>query len=381
MATATEKDKVLLRNFLHLVCAVDLASRRSTSTSRAKRFDEHILKYLETLRSVFDHHFVPNHHLSLHLEECLLNFGPVHAWWAFPFERFNGLISRLNTNHKPGALMFLIPINPALIEITLDKMPSTFLRYFYIGAGLRNVIASYHWPDDDAYQRMLVAFRAAFRDQTQGSHTTIPFLTGEGMESESLPYDEKREVVLPRHVYDGILMRVSTPTASSSFQSIYSPTRTRVPRLYDRAVPLSSYKHHGVTYATAEGQLRNSFIVFDHPNPSPSIHSPHFPCAGQISKIFLHGRAADGKRLFEPMFVVDVYEGLSADHARADPYRLYKDLQTRLFYNRFEGSQVVVAIQDIRAHFAAYFYVPAEIPVECIVVRSLDRVSTRPHSS
>ena len=114
--TATEKDKVLLRNFLHLVCAVDLASKRSMSISRAKRFDQHILKYLETLRSVFDHHFIPNHHLSLHLQECLLAFGPVHAWWAFPFERFNGLLSRLNTNHKPSAFFSLTSICLARIE-------------------------------------------------------------------------------------------------------------------------------------------------------------------------------------------------------------------------------------------------------------------------
>ena len=234
------------------------------------------------------------------------------------------------------------------------------------------MITNYHWPVSDVYQRMLAAFRAAFREQMQGSFATIPFPIGV-VESEPLPYDKKKEVGLSRSVYDGLLARVSTPAAP--FQSIFSPTHSPIPRLYDRAVPLSSYKHQGITYAAANAQLRNSFILFDHPDPS-SPQSPHFPCAGQISKIFLHGRLADGRRMFEPIFVVDVYQGLSAEHARADPYRIYKDLQTRLFYNSFEERQVVLARQDIRAHFAAYFYVPPEILVECVVARSLDRVST-----
>jgi hypothetical protein len=29
-------------------------------------------------------------------------FGPMRGWWAFPFERFNGQIQHLSTNHKVG---------------------------------------------------------------------------------------------------------------------------------------------------------------------------------------------------------------------------------------------------------------------------------------
>ncbi|KAI1784022.1 hypothetical protein LXA43DRAFT_902409 [Ganoderma leucocontextum] len=347
--TATAKDKVLLLNFLHLVCAVDLASRRTMSDARARRFDQHILKYLETLKTIFDHHLVPNHHLSLHLEECLRAFGPVHAWWAFPFERFNGLLARFNTNYKP------------------QEMPLTFLRYFYIGTGLRGLIEGYPWPDSDIYQRMLASFGSAFQDYaTLGNHSLFH---SNNTEVDPVSYDDKREVLLPRDVYDGILMRVSTPTAP--FASMYSSTRTRTPRLYGRAVEVTSHTHNGVTFATAKAQLRNSFIVFEHPS---SASGPHFPGAGQISSIFLHSRATEAGRLIEPMFIVDVYKALSSYHAQADPYRPYKDLQTRLFYRTFEEKQVVLTMQDIRAHFAAYFYVPDEIAAKCVVVRSLDRV-------
>ncbi len=101
--TATNRQKALLENFLDLVRAVDLATRRSMDPHRVRKFDEYIRKYLEGLRTMFQHDLVPNHHLSLHLAECLELFGPVHAWWAFPFELFNGLLQNFNTNNHPSA--------------------------------------------------------------------------------------------------------------------------------------------------------------------------------------------------------------------------------------------------------------------------------------
>ena len=99
-STASPRQRLLLDNFLSLVRAVDLATRRSTSRDRIDKFDRYMLNYLTSLRALFDHQLVPNHHLSLHLKECLLLFGPVHGWWAFPFERAIGQLQRLSTNYK-----------------------------------------------------------------------------------------------------------------------------------------------------------------------------------------------------------------------------------------------------------------------------------------
>lgn len=101
-SAATEGERLLLQNFVDLVVAVDLATRRTMDAERARLFDEHMLQYLRSLRELFEHKLVPNHHLSLHIAACLLLFGPVHGWWAYPFERYNGIIQRLNTNHKIG---------------------------------------------------------------------------------------------------------------------------------------------------------------------------------------------------------------------------------------------------------------------------------------
>lgn len=106
--TASLAERRLLDNFVHLVVTVDLASRRSMNPHRARLFDLHMMEYLRTLRILFENDLVPNHHLSLHLSTCLLLFGPVHGWWAYPFERFNGIIQRLNTNNRIGMSLHLL---------------------------------------------------------------------------------------------------------------------------------------------------------------------------------------------------------------------------------------------------------------------------------
>ena len=41
---------------------------------------------------------IPNIHLHLYLKKCLKDYGPVHGFWCYPCERYNGLISGLHTN-------------------------------------------------------------------------------------------------------------------------------------------------------------------------------------------------------------------------------------------------------------------------------------------
>ena len=42
----------------------------------------------------------PNLHLHLHLKDCLLDYGPSHAFWCFSFERYNGLLGSFHTNKR-----------------------------------------------------------------------------------------------------------------------------------------------------------------------------------------------------------------------------------------------------------------------------------------
>lgn len=39
-------------------------------------------------------------HLHLHLKQCILDYGPLHAFWCYPFERFNGILGNIHFNRK-----------------------------------------------------------------------------------------------------------------------------------------------------------------------------------------------------------------------------------------------------------------------------------------
>ena len=50
----------------------------------------------------------PNMHMSCHLKECLLDFGPFASFWCFPFERYNGILEDISKSWiQPEKQMFL----------------------------------------------------------------------------------------------------------------------------------------------------------------------------------------------------------------------------------------------------------------------------------
>jgi hypothetical protein len=47
----------------------------------------------------------PNHHYATHVSDCARNFGPLHDFWTFLFERLNKVLKSYRTNnHAQGEL-------------------------------------------------------------------------------------------------------------------------------------------------------------------------------------------------------------------------------------------------------------------------------------
>ncbi|KAI0682310.1 hypothetical protein C8T65DRAFT_624899 [Cerioporus squamosus] len=349
-STATPRQKTLLNNFLDLVRAVDLATRRTMDHERVEKFDSYMHRYLSSLTETFKHPLVPNHHLSLHLRECLELFSPVHAWWAFPFERFNGILQHLNTNSRT------------------NDMPLTFMRYFYIGANLRWLMATTQWPENDYFAAMMENYKKSFRDAAR-SNPRMSSFRPVPEQPEPLVFSEEDALPLPRPIYRALLACL-TKLGNSAFSSIFDLTDRRL-GLPDAVNYQRSFDHGGLKFGTKSAQLRNSFILFNQPD---SEGGAAFLRAGQIREVFTHLRVENDKKIVEPFFIVDEYMDLSDAHAALDLYRQIDDLDTRLFYNRFKPDPQVLALQDIQAHFTSMVYTPSDIGAECIVVRSLDRV-------
>ncbi|EGG12644.1 uncharacterized protein MELLADRAFT_86839 [Melampsora larici-populina 98AG31] len=125
----------LLRNFIHLVSLINIGLKRVMDSFQIKRYRHHIQKYLESSVLIFQHcKLAPNHHMAIHLADCLERFGPVRAWWSFPFERLMGKILKAGHNNHITELeitflkQFCRASNlSALIED--DKLPEALEQY------------------------------------------------------------------------------------------------------------------------------------------------------------------------------------------------------------------------------------------------------------
>lgn len=99
--------RVALDHTMLLVSAITLACYRRTSREHALAYRQYMIEYLARLRISYtverNAHFTPNSHVSIHIYDFLLLFGPVHSWWTFPFERLIFTLQQMKSNHKPGS--------------------------------------------------------------------------------------------------------------------------------------------------------------------------------------------------------------------------------------------------------------------------------------
>lgn len=254
-------------------------------------------------------------------------------------------------------------------------MPLTFMRYFYIGAGLRQLMMSMKWPDDAIYEEMMQNFRDTFSDGTLGTRVVdaLPFRATTGEDIPTLAQDDIAEAPLPRLVYESILELLNSESGEDCYSSAYQghgqARHTPNALLNPYGQQVTSVTRDKLVFATAEKKgLRNSFVVF-----KDAVFEGR-ACAGQISQIYLHSRNRAGITVTEAFLQIKAYEHLTDQDAIKDPYCQWKDLNTHLCYSSFQERTPFVRLGDVIAHFAAYMYTPDDIGKECIVVRSLDRV-------
>lgn len=129
-----------LRCWLLYVRACTLLCSRIISTSDVKIADQYLGLFCKKFQELYgDDACTPNMHLHMHLVNCLLDYGPVHSFWCFPFERFNGVLGAYHTNKKSIEVQFM----------------TKFLREQAVGA--------LSWPDNTT------EFQALLKEEVKGS--------------------------------------------------------------------------------------------------------------------------------------------------------------------------------------------------------------------
>lgn len=90
-----------LRSWLLFVRACSILRSRVIKKCDAVSADLFLHQFCQTFQSLYGpSKCTPNTHLHLHLKGCILDFGPLHAFWCYAFERYNGVLGSMHTNHK-----------------------------------------------------------------------------------------------------------------------------------------------------------------------------------------------------------------------------------------------------------------------------------------
>lgn len=77
-----------LRIWLLFVRCCTILCTRIISLSNVHEADVYIAQFCKLFQHKYgDASCTPNMHLHMHLSQCLLDYGPVHSFWCFPFER------------------------------------------------------------------------------------------------------------------------------------------------------------------------------------------------------------------------------------------------------------------------------------------------------
>lgn len=98
-------DLELWRNFV-LACSY-LCSSVITET-KAMLVHTYLLQFCKGFEGLYGKEMVtPNMHLHMHLLDCVLDYGPVYAFWLFSFERYNGILGDYGTNQQAVELQLM----------------------------------------------------------------------------------------------------------------------------------------------------------------------------------------------------------------------------------------------------------------------------------
>ena len=94
-------------------------------------------------------------HMHCHLRACIEDYGPIHGFWLFAFERYNGVLGSMPTNNRSIEIQFMtrfINENSILAYSLPDDFKDDFQSHFHQYVSARGSVAeTIHPPCNGAY--------------------------------------------------------------------------------------------------------------------------------------------------------------------------------------------------------------------------------------
>ncbi len=85
----------------HFVLACRILTKRKLSTNDIHLADGLIMQFSRrTERQYGQNRITPNMHMQCHIRSCIEDYGPLHRFWLFAFERYNGILGSIPKNNR-----------------------------------------------------------------------------------------------------------------------------------------------------------------------------------------------------------------------------------------------------------------------------------------
>ncbi|KAG2192672.1 hypothetical protein INT47_009242 [Mucor saturninus] len=226
-----------------------------------------------------------NMHLHIHLRETIRDFGPVYGYWLFGFERYNGLLKKIDTNRRDG------------FESTFMK---TFVEDMYKGDYVQKMLSC---PNQASFRPLLSKLTSSSTTATSSSaplsHTPFilqlfvraslkpefPIKGNEPLPLSAFPLLVRKPSVMDDTDYLQLLEYYRLSYGIPSLQHYHQATSSGI-FVDNHITKIKSINLLGQTYKGKNGSVdRGSFIqaLF-----LGRVGDPPRAYTGQIQYLFLH---------------------------------------------------------------------------------------------
>ena len=95
-------DSDVLECWRHFVLGCRVLCRKSVTAENVQLGDAHLMQFCKRMERLFGRQCItPNMHMHGHLCSCMLDYGPLHGFWLYAFERYNAILGRVpHNNHS-----------------------------------------------------------------------------------------------------------------------------------------------------------------------------------------------------------------------------------------------------------------------------------------
>ena len=137
---------ILHGNDLECWCHFVLASRvlcsNELNSTQIQLGDILLMSFCRRIELLYGKQVItPNMHMHAHLKSCIEDYGPLHCFWLYAYERYNGVLGSIPNNNRSIEIQLMNRFTSD-INILCDSLPTEFKGSFEQHFSRRKLVGS-----------------------------------------------------------------------------------------------------------------------------------------------------------------------------------------------------------------------------------------------